>query len=109
MTRLWCALAVTTILGVSTAETLDAQDVQQVRDRWDKVFTDGASSLNTKPNALLVSSVKGRAPGTALDLGIGQGRNAIYLAENGWKVTGVDLSEVAVQQAERTRRLGALA
>jgi len=70
------------------------------RERWNKEFGSGAPSLtNLAPNALLSSVVKGRKPGAALDLGIGQGRNALYLAENGWDVTGVDISDVAVGQA----------
>ena len=70
------------------------------RERWNKEFGSGAPSLNNlAPNALLSSVVKGRKPGAALDLGIGQGRNALYLAENGWDVTGVDISDVAVGQA----------
>jgi methylase of polypeptide subunit release factors len=44
---------------------------------------------------------QGRKPGTALDWGMGQGRNAIYLAGQGWDVTGVDISDVAVEQAKK--------
>lgn len=40
-------------------------------------------------------------PGSALDLGCGEGRNLLYLTERGWTVTGVDLSEVAVGQAKQ--------
>jgi SAM-dependent methyltransferase len=43
-------------------------------------------------------------PGRALDLACGAGRNAIWLAEQGWKVTGVDFSEVALQHARRLAR-----
>jgi SAM-dependent methyltransferase len=77
------------------------QDAQQVRDRWNKVFTGGAQQVPQQPSALLVSAAKGVTPGMALDLGIGQGRNAVYLAANRWTVTGVDLSDVAVEQANK--------
>lgn len=61
------------------------------RQLWDNVFTSG-SGFNLQPNQLLVDTVKGKKPGTALDLAMGQGRNAVFLATQGWKVTGVDIS-----------------
>jgi SAM-dependent methyltransferase len=48
-----------------------------------------------------VSAIAARKPGAALDIGTGQGRNAIHLASQGWTVTGVDLSEVAIAQAKK--------
>jgi methylase of polypeptide subunit release factors len=45
--------------------------------------------------------VEERKPGKALDLGTGQGRNAIFLASTGWTVTGVDISEVAIAEAKK--------
>jgi 2-polyprenyl-3-methyl-5-hydroxy-6-metoxy-1,4-benzoquinol methylase len=46
-------------------------------------------------------------PGTALDVGMGQGRNSIWLAQHGWEVTGFDLSDVGVKLArERAEKLG---
>jgi SAM-dependent methyltransferase len=71
-------------------------------ERWNKEFASGTPSLrNDAPNAFLAEVVKGRRPGAALDLGVGQGRNAIFLASSGWQVTGVDISDVAVAQARR--------
>jgi 2-polyprenyl-3-methyl-5-hydroxy-6-metoxy-1,4-benzoquinol methylase len=42
-----------------------------------------------------------RVAGLAIDLGMGEGRNAIYLAQQGWQTTGVDLADVAVAQARK--------
>jgi SAM-dependent methyltransferase len=50
-------------------------------------------------NKFLAEAVKGRKPGTALDIGMGQGRNSLFLAALGWQVTGFDISEVGVKQA----------
>jgi SAM-dependent methyltransferase len=71
------------------------------RERWNKVFAEGASDLRKQPSQLLIETVKERKPGSALDLGSGEGRNAIYLAAQGWSVTGVDISDVAVEQAKK--------
>jgi SAM-dependent methyltransferase len=49
----------------------------------------------------LVEAVKNRVPGKALDVGMGQGRNAIYLASQGWDVTGFDVSSVGLAEAGR--------
>jgi SAM-dependent methyltransferase len=60
-----------------------------------------------KPNTFLVETVSNLPPGKALDLGMGEGRSAIYLAQQGWEVTGLDVSDVAVTHAqERAGKLG---
>jgi len=59
---------------------------------------DGFASV---PSEFLVAAVKDVAPGRALDLGMGQGRNAVALAAKGWTVTGVDISGEAVAAAGR--------
>jgi len=65
---------------------------------YDKVYA-GPPDFNTKPNQLLVDAVEGLAPGRALDVGMGQGRNALFLARRGWTVTGFDVSEEGLRQA----------
>jgi len=72
---------------------------------YDKIFTipltgDPASdAFASAPSAIVVEAVKGLAPGTALDAGMGQGRNAVFLARQGWRVTGFDLSAEALNAA----------
>lgn len=51
------------------------------------------------PSEFLAEAVKGRKAGSALDVGMGQGRNAVYLARQGWDVTGFDLSQVGLDAA----------
>jgi 2-polyprenyl-3-methyl-5-hydroxy-6-metoxy-1,4-benzoquinol methylase len=72
---------------------------------YDKAFTrpltgdPARDGFSQAPSPILVEAVKGLAPGTALDGGMGQGRNAVYLAGRGWKVTGFDVSGEAVKAA----------
>lgn len=66
---------------------------------WDDAYRTPA--FNLEPNSFLVDAVKGLRPGAALDVGMGQGRNAIYLAKQAWTVTGFDVSQVGVEQAKQ--------
>jgi SAM-dependent methyltransferase len=66
---------------------------------WNETFSVG-TNFNHKPNALLVSWATGKKPGTALDIDMGQGRNAVFLATQGWKVTGIDISDEGIRQAK---------
>jgi SAM-dependent methyltransferase len=76
-------------------------------DRWNRILTAAKPSFNTKPNAFLVDMVRDVKPGAALDVGMGQGRNAIYLAQQGWTVTGFDPADRAVAAAqEEAARVG---
>jgi SAM-dependent methyltransferase len=86
------------ILLLVNGQTVDPRD----QEFWNKKFGDPKTGFKREPSPLLVDAIHGRRPGRALDLGMGEGRNTIYLAEQGWQATGVDLSDVAVAQA-RTR------
>lgn len=74
------------------------------REWWNETFARGRG-FSREPNGLLVEVTKDATPGTALDLATGQGRNALYLVSQGWKVTGIDLSDeglrIAREQAAR--------
>ena len=75
--------------------------------RWDIVFANPNSSVSRKPNRWLVEAVKGRKPGKALDIGMGFGRNSLYLAQQGWDVTGFDIAAKSVAEARaNAERLG---
>ena len=77
------------------------------QDYWNKVYGEQQNIFVRRPTALLVSAVQGRRPGKALDIGMGQGRNSIFLAQQGWEVTGFDPSEEGVRQArEQAKKLG---
>ena len=69
------------------------------RIRWNDTLQSN-TLFKKEPNQLLVDTVKGKKPGTALDFEMGQGRNALYLASQGWKVTGVDFSDEGIKMAK---------
>ena len=68
-------------------------------DRWNRFFSNPPPAFNRHPNAFMVQMVKGRQPGRALEIGIGQGRNSVYLATQGWNVTGFDIGDVGMKIA----------
>lgn len=75
--------------------------LEKQRNRWNNSLTrDTAYKFNKQPNALLMDAIKKRKPGEALDVGMGQGRNSIYLAQQGWNVTGIDIADEAVASAK---------
>ena len=75
---------------------------------YDEIYA-GEPTFNPRPNAFLVEAVAGLRPGKALDVGMGQGRNAIYLAGLGWEVTGFDVSAEGLERAQEQARAGGLA
>ena len=71
------------------------------REDWNRKHEESELLFRAEPNRFLVAEVEGLPPDRALDLACGQGRNAVWLAERGWRVTGVDFSEVALARARR--------
>jgi SAM-dependent methyltransferase len=72
---------------MSTAET------------WDERYRSSDRIWSGRPNPQLIQEVSGLPPGRALDVGCGEGGDAIWLAEQGWHVVGVDVSQVALDRA----------
>jgi SAM-dependent methyltransferase len=69
-------------------------------ERWNRILTAPEPRFNTAPNAFLVSVTTGLRPGRSLDVGMGQGRNTIYLAQHGWDSAGFDPADRAVAAAQ---------
>src|SRR6185369_1228421 len=77
-----------------------AQDKKKpAQEVWNELFAKREGKEH-QFNKFLAEAVKGRPPGKALDIGMGQGRNSLFLAALGWEVTGFDISEVGVKQAQ---------
>jgi SAM-dependent methyltransferase len=68
-------------------------------ESWDARYAESDRIWSGRPNVVLVREVAGLPPGTALDLGCGEGADAIWLAQQGWRVTAVDISGVALGRA----------
>lgn len=71
------------------------------RDQWDERYGGDELVWTSSPNQFLVAEVAALPAGRAVDLACGEGRNAIWLAEQGWRVTGVDFSPVGLAKAHR--------
>ena len=65
---------------------------------WDDRYRSADALWSGEPNDQLVAEVAGLAPGLALDVGCGEGADAIWLAERGWRVTATDISAVALER-----------
>jgi len=68
---------------------------------WDERYADSELVWSGEPNVFVAAHLTGRTPGAALDLGAGEGRNAVWLALQGWDVTAVDFSAVGLEKARR--------
>ncbi|MGO4385467.1 class I SAM-dependent methyltransferase [Specibacter sp. RAF43] len=66
---------------------------------WNERYGEGAAVWSGHPNPQLVAEASTLPPGTALDAGCGEGADAAWLAGQGWQVTGVDFSQVALDRA----------
>jgi SAM-dependent methyltransferase len=73
------------------------------REDWNRRYQERDFVWTIEPNRFVVEQTCELAPGRALDLGAGEGRNALWLGERGWRVVAVDFAEVGL---ERGRRLG---
>ena len=66
---------------------------------WDERYAASPTIWSGRPNQRLVEQAGGLARGTALDVGCGEGADAVWLAGQGWRTTGVDVSRVALERA----------
>ncbi|MBA4860818.1 class I SAM-dependent methyltransferase [Streptomyces sp. PSKA54] len=74
-------------------------DSFSAEEYWDGRYAESDRMWSGKPNPVLVREAAGLQPGRALDLGCGEGADAIWLAGQGWQVTAVDISRLALDRA----------
>jgi SAM-dependent methyltransferase len=76
------------------------------RGEWNARYTEREGSMwSGRPNGRLVAEAAELAPGRALDIGCGEGADAIWLARQGWNVTAIDISDVALERARAAAEL----
>lgn len=77
-------------------------DVRQMftQSFWDERYSGSDRIWSGNPNPRLVEQVADLAPGAALDIGCGEGADVVWLARRGWQVTGLDVSQVAIDRAQ---------
>lgn len=68
-------------------------------EMWDERYRSRARVWSGQPNPQLIAEAADQRPGNALDLGCGEGADAIWLASRGWSVTALDVSAVALERA----------
>lgn len=71
------------------------------REDWDRRYSGKGFLWTVEPNQFLTRELANHTPGRALDLAAGEGRNAVWLAEQGWTVQAVDFSPVAIEKARQ--------
>lgn len=71
------------------------------QQQWDELYGSTELVWTAQANRFVVEELADLPPGHALDLGAGEGRNAIWLAERGWRVTAVDFSAVGLAKAAK--------
>lgn len=69
------------------------------QETWDARYAESDRIWSGNPNPRLVEHVADLTPGRALDVGCGEGADVVWLAQQGWTATGVDVSEVALMRA----------
>lgn len=79
------------------------------RERWDERYRDGAYEGRKHPTALLAEWLPQVPRGRALDVACGAGRNALFVADRGFRVDALDISAVALERARRSADERALA
>jgi len=75
--------------------------IEKSRFTFDRVYSMARPPFELAPGAFLVRSVESTPPGAALDIAAGQGRNSLYLARKGWRVTAFDISGKGLEAARR--------
>jgi SAM-dependent methyltransferase len=71
---------------------------------WDRRYSEQELTFSAEPTSILVELAAGLPPGRALDLGAGEGRNSLWLAQQDWWVTAVDFSRAGLAKAQRRAR-----
>ena len=81
-----------------------ATDPEVMERVWDEKYSESERIWSGDPNGTLVSEISDLSPGRALDVGCGEGADAVWLAGRGWQVVALDVSGVALQRGEQAAK-----
>lgn len=110
MPQVAAAVASGSLAGAAIVQSLLGEDVglpvppwperaNEAAEHWEQRYAERDRIWTGRVNAQLEAEVAVLPPGRALDLGCGEGGDAVWLAENGWRVTAVDISQTALDRA----------
>jgi len=103
LTRCFCSRSVSLLVTIMTLFPLVAFEpslaAEEDKERWDKKYDTEIYIAGRDPIPFLQDHTDLLPKGKALDLAMGEGRNGVYLATQGFQVTGVDISEVGLKKA----------
>ena len=85
-------------------QKVTGEDPEDDRRQWDQLYSTQDYVFGKEAAQYLKQKLPELKLGPALDIAMGEGRNAVYLAKKGFQVTGVDLSEVAIRKAKLLAR-----
>lgn len=90
--------------GTNAYQMITGDDSEMDRSRWDNLYNTKTYIFGKEPASFLRENIALLPVGKALDIAMGEGRNAVYLAKKGFDVEGVDISEVALRKAKQLAR-----
>ena len=90
--------------GTNAYQKVTGDDSEDDRRRWNVLFNTNTYVFGKEPASFLKDNVNLLPVGRVLDIAMGEGRNAVFLAKKGFVVDGVDISEIALRKAKRLAR-----
>ncbi len=90
--------------GSNVYQKVTGDDSEDDRKHWDSLYNTRAYVFGKEPATFLQENVSKLPVGRGLDIAMGEGRNAVFLAKKGFNMDGVDISEVALRKAKRLAR-----
>lgn len=90
--------------GSNAYQMVTGDDSEDDRRHWDKLYNTRTYVFGREPASFLKENANFLHGGRALDLAMGEGRNAVFLGKKGFIVDGIDISEVALRKAKRLAR-----